>query len=185
MTEIYKLDVEVDGNPVGNVHVLEEVQNKIAELYEKWKEEYPELPWYKKWIGWVKPNVHKVTMFLMESLDELIHMVDDMIEVGPDKKATVLAYIDQLYEVVGRDAVPMLLKPFAGKIKHYVVYTLISASIDWIVGKYRGGEWLKKVDEKLHGEGHVKKQSKGKVKKIKSKGKAKKSKGKVKKKKEK
>jgi len=132
MTKIYKLDVEVDGNPVGNVHVLEAVENKVTELYEKWKELYPDLPWYKKWLSWVKPNIYKVTTFLMESLDELIHMVDDLIEVGPDKKATVLAYIDQLYEVVGRDAVPMLLKPFAGKVKNYIVYTLISASIGWI-----------------------------------------------------
>jgi hypothetical protein len=73
--------------------------------------------------------------------------VDVCIENGPDKKATVLAAIDHLYDFVGREAVPVLLRPFASKIKNYIIYTLVAASIDWIVNKYRHGEWRDKLDD--------------------------------------
>ena len=160
MVQIYKLDVEVkEGNPVGDVHWVDAIDDKVHELYEKWLTEYPEMPWYKKWFTWIKPSIYRVTMFLIDSLDELIHTVDDIIENGPDKKATVLAAIDHLYDIVGREAVPFLLRPFATKIKNFIVYTLVAVAIDWIVDKYRNGEWRDKwediqddIQEELNGE---------------------------------
>lgn len=160
MVQVYKLDVEVkEGNPVGEVHWMDQIENKVLELHEKWLSEYPDMPWYKKLFSWSKPSLYRVTMFLIDSLDELIHTVDDLIEAGPDKKATVLAAIDHLYDFVGREAVPFLLRPFATAIKNYIVYTLIAAAIDWIVDKYRNGEWRGKwediqddIQEELNGE---------------------------------
>jgi hypothetical protein len=154
--KIYKLNVEVnEGNPVGEVHWIDNIEAKVMELHDKWLLEHPDMPWYKRVLTWSKPSLYQVTLFLMESLDELIQEVDDCIENGPDKKATVLAAIDKLYDHVGREAIPVLLRPFATKIKDYIVYTLVAASIDWIVNKYRHGEWRDKLDdiqEELNGE---------------------------------
>jgi len=147
ITKLEVIEEKVDGNPVGVIHWLDEIEAKVEELYLSWKEMYPDMPWYKSWQTWSKPSLYAVTTFLIDSLDELIDLVDDLIIEGPDKKATVLAAINALYEHVGREAVPVLLRPFARAIKNYIVYTLIAASIDWIVNKYRNGEWRQKAED--------------------------------------
>ena len=53
--------------------------------------------------------------------------------------------VDFLYDYIVREALPIWMRPFAGKIKEYVINVLVSASIDWIVSKYREGIWKDKI----------------------------------------
>lgn len=125
----------------GQVFQLNEIDEYIKKLVEKWDEETAELK-TSFWKFWeTRVNLKKVTNFLLLSLDGLINLVDDLIESGPDKKATVLNAVDMLYEYVAREAIPIWLRPFAGRVKHYIIHTLVSESIDWIVEKYREGSW--------------------------------------------
>ncbi len=68
---------------------------------------------------------------------------------GPEQKVTVLKGIDRLYEYVIKEALPIWLKPFAKQVKQYVIYVLISNAIDWMVGKYRDGNWKPEVVEEV------------------------------------
>jgi len=148
---IRKLNLEkVEGDPAGVVHNIAEMDRRILALADEWdaSKEEKKKSWWDFWKFWkwgAKIDLGSVTKFLLDSLDEFINMVDDVLEDGADKKATVLKYIDALYEYVVKEAVPIWLKPFAAKIKEYIIYNLISTSIDWIVGKYRNGEWRDKL----------------------------------------
>jgi len=142
-------------NPVGKAQNLDVIENKLAALASQWDEERAAeetASWWEVWKWGRKVSLFKVTKFLIVSLDELIHAVDDIIEKGPDKKATVLNAIDKLYEYVIKEAMPIYLKPFAGKVKDYIVNTLVSTAIDWIVSKYRDGAWRDKIEEIAHEE---------------------------------
>jgi hypothetical protein len=135
-------------NPIGEVHEVPEVEEHLVALAEAWdaqKEAEGGSVWYKPWTWFRKSNLVKVTNFLLMSLDELIGMVDDVIDTGPDKKATVLNAISRLYDYVIKEAMPIWLKPFAGRVKDYIIFTLISSAIDWIVDKYRNGSWRDKI----------------------------------------
>lgn len=83
--------------------------------------------------------------FLFFSLDALIAFAENVLpgETGADKKATVLLGIGVLYDYVLKQFIPMWLKPFANSIKVFVVGTLCSIAIDWIVSKYNKGAWAK------------------------------------------
>lgn len=136
-------------NPVGNVHDIEEIKIHLMALIAAWDAELEETKkkaWWKPWTWFQKVNLVKATNFLLQSLDEFIQIVDQAIELGPDKKATVLDVISRLYDYVIAEALPIWLKPFAAPVKNYIIYILISSAIDWIVEKYRNGEWRKEVE---------------------------------------
>ena len=84
-------------------------------------------------------DASKVTNFLLRAVDDFIVAVDSSNILGQDKKATVLYAMDRLYDYVSREALPLWLVPFAGVVKQYVVYVLVSNAIDWIVSKYKDG----------------------------------------------
>lgn len=140
-------------NPVGEVYEIDTIEDRLEALAVEWDQsiETESTPWWKFWSWGSKVGLTKVTNFLIHSLDELIHLVDGVLDNGPDKKATVLDAIDRLYEYVIKEALPIWLKPFAGRVKSYIIYTLVSTAIDWIVDKYRNGEWRDKIEEKVHG----------------------------------
>lgn len=127
-------------DPIGQVHEVSEILEYVNALTKEWDKIRGNIP---AWQFWKKSyaGMHKATQFLLQSVDGLVMLVDDMIELGPDKKATVLHALNVLYEYVVREAVPIYLRPFAGRIKDYVIYTLASSAIDWMVGKYREGAW--------------------------------------------
>jgi hypothetical protein len=132
--------------PIGEIYNIPELEVKLVTLTEQWDKELEKdnaSKWYKPWTWFRKANLTRVTNFLLFSLDEFIQLVDNVIELGPDKKATVLFAISRLYDYIIKEAMPIWLKPFAGKVKDYIVFTLISSAIDWIVDKYRKGEWRK------------------------------------------
>jgi hypothetical protein len=133
-------------NPIGEPQIDGAINNYVAIMTAKWTEEQENIPW---WKFWKSKSVAKVTKFLLGALDELIAYVDQLDLTGPDKKATVLAAVSILYDYVIREALPIWAKPFASKVKQYIVYALIASAIDWIVEKYRNGVWVKKSSSVL------------------------------------
>lgn len=134
-------------NPIGTVIDDEAIDNFITIMKSLWDEEKESVPWYTPWR---RISFTKVTNFLTQALDDLIAYVDDYIDAnGADKKATVLNAINILYDYVVREAIPMVLRPFSASIKEYIINDLISSSIDWIVDKYRNGDWRKKDTAEL------------------------------------
>lgn len=127
-----------NANPVGTPQRIEEIENKIVFYCRLWDEQKN-----KKSFWSTKINMSKVTNFLLFVLDDLVVTASAVSVAGPDKKATVLGAIDRLYDYTVREAMPIWMRPFAGPIKNYIVYVLISNAIDWIVAKYQSGDWKK------------------------------------------
>jgi len=137
-------------NPIGSVQQLDAVEQRVNMLAEKWREDNPKPKW---WQFWKKgTTLYRVVKFIINALDELILMVDDMIDNGADKKATVVAAVGLLYDYIIREAMPIWLRPFAGKIRKLIIDVLVVTAIDWIVAKYRTGTWRKSEEETNGGE---------------------------------
>lgn len=117
-------------NPIGNPQVVEAVEVILESYMRTWDKTK------SKW-NWLKFDSSKITNFLMKALDDFIVAVDSSGLLGEDKKATVLSATDRLYEYIVREAMPIWLMPFAGVVKKYIIYVLISNAIDWIVSKYK------------------------------------------------
>jgi len=113
------------------------VQTKIAEWQQFKADNKPR--WWQFWKDGTSLNV--AVRFLIAALDDLIDHVEVILASGPDKKATVLAAIAILYDFVVKEALPIWLWPFSGKVKQVIIYIIISTAIDWIVSKYRNGIW--------------------------------------------
>lgn len=136
------------GNPVGTAHeekVLTFVES-LAKIWlvEKDKEAKPK--WWQFWKN--RQLTRKAVQFLLNSVDILIQYVDDLIYEGPDKKATVLAALSALYDLIIKDLLPFWIKPFATGVKVFVIYTVLSLMIDFIVQKYHAGVWNKEENVK-------------------------------------
>lgn len=125
--------VKETADPVGNPQVVESVEV----LLETYKRLWDESKLAKS--AWFKFDATKITNFLMKALDDFIVAVNSSSILGEDKKATVLDATDRLYEYIVREAMPIWLVPFAGVVKQYFIYVLVSNSIDWIVSKYKEG----------------------------------------------
>jgi hypothetical protein len=150
----------MENKDVGLVHHLPEFENKVNELKNDWNDQLKSEK---------KANLSKITTFLLGSVDILICTIDDLLDKGVDKKATVLMGMEQLYVYVERSPfVPVWLKPFLNLIRSYIVYTLLSVLIDWAVSKYRQGSWRNKEEAvKEEKELSLKKKSTKKVTKTK------------------
>jgi hypothetical protein len=134
-------------NPVGkavdNVYVSKFVESMKA-LWDSTKEK---VSWWKIWR---KAKISTATKFLLKCLDDLIAYVDQIVDTsGPDKKATVLLAITQIYDYIIKEAMPVWLKPVASTVRGYIINSLISAAIDWIVEKYRHGDWRQTPAEEI------------------------------------
>jgi len=144
-----KMDKVVnDANPIGAIHDV--LDDKVQHFMAIWDGDLPEevtASWWKFWT-WFKTRsstMMKVVSFLINCMDEFILAVDDFIDLeGKDKKATVLFALEQLYDHIVKEAMPLWLKPFAGKVKHLIIYVMISYMIDFMVEKYRNGLWRDK-----------------------------------------
>lgn len=131
--------IDISGEPTGEVKE-EPVKGFVLALATKWKEENPSPRWWQFWKN--TKFVKKACKFMLDAVDALIVYVDDLIEGGPDKKATVVAALAALFDVVVKDLLPIWLKPFAAGIKQLVVYMMLALLVDFIVGKYRKGLWM-------------------------------------------
>ncbi len=83
------------------------------------------------------------TNFVVNSLDDLIQLIDDIVPDGANKKATVLAAASFLYDKIIFPSLPIWAKPFAVGIKLLIVKVIFGVLIDFIVNKYRNS-WTKK-----------------------------------------
>jgi len=124
-------------NPVGNP-VKSVLADSVHEVVQTWELNNPSPSWWKR----IKGHWIKAVSFLVAAGDFLIRRVDGLLESGPDKKATVLEAMEEIYDKIVAPYLPIWLKPFNSKIKHFVIYVVASIMIDFFVGKYRGGNWL-------------------------------------------
>lgn len=132
--------MNVAGNPAGEVKQVEAVDNLVKSLTSQWAVENPAAKW---WQIWKKGTaLYKVVKFILDAVDDLIHAVEGVLASGPDKKATVLAACCVIYDFIVANALPLWAKPFAGRIRAFIIFVLISTAIDWIVQKYREGQWV-------------------------------------------
>lgn len=135
----------MSANPVGNPNV-EIIRDKIDEVINYWVENHPEiLVWWKR----VSVNWVEIVGFLVMAGDYFIKTVDDLLENGPDKKATVMSAIEEVYDFIVPNLMPIWLKPFSGQIKSFVFGVVINIIIDYFVRKYREGEWVKPDSKNL------------------------------------
>lgn len=126
-------------NPIGVEKLTLDVNSFISTLKVKWDELKVSL---KKTGNF---SFQAAVKFLFFSLDALVAFAENILpgETGADKKATVLIGIGVLYDYVLKQFIPLWLKPFASSIKVFIIGTLCSIAIDWIVLKYNNGSWAK------------------------------------------
>lgn len=128
-------------NPIGKALENEQIENFIESMKALWDRSKPDRSWSDLFK---KIDVALVTNFLLKCLDDLIAFADGLPQAtGPDKKATVILAVSQIYDHIIVGALPIWAKPFAGVIRAYVINILIATTIDWIVEKYRSGYWNK------------------------------------------
>jgi len=135
---------KTEADPIGDVKPVKEVDTYVATLIEEWTNIRGERTWWKIWQR-TTAGLYKATKFLLNSIDGLIWLVDDLVDLGPDKKATVMNAVDILYDYIVREAIPIWMRPFAGRVKSYIMSVLVSTAIDWMVAKYREGAWKEKT----------------------------------------
>jgi F0F1-type ATP synthase membrane subunit a len=124
-------------DPVGSVVGVPEIELKLQQYIQIWIDSNSNTKSF--WVQ--KPNLSKVTNFLLLAIDDFVSILIKVSIPGPDKKATVLEAVNRLYDFTVKEALPFWLKPFASVIKNYIIYVLISNSIDWIVAKYQTNKW--------------------------------------------
>lgn len=104
-----------------------------------WADTYEATPW---WAIWRTTPVLYMTTFLIDSLDQLIQHFGTFAEMaGADKKKFVMAAIGELYDHLSARCFPLWLKPVSPLLRALILNQVISPSIDWIVAKYKEGNW--------------------------------------------
>jgi hypothetical protein len=128
-------------SPVGEVKKIDKVNEFVVELNKEWDAVKPK----SGFLGKITGNIQlvNVSKFLMFAVDALIVLVENLITSGADKKATVLDAMASVYDFVTKNSLPLWLIPFAGGIKTFVIYTVISLFIDYTISKYKNGSWKK------------------------------------------
>lgn len=124
-------------DPIGSVDNQSIINTMADNLKKKWDT-------FKSSLDkTTKITLVQVTKFLLFSLDELVLLVGTFNRTGADKKAMVLSVLSVVYDYVIKEMLPLWLLPFAGGLKGFVIYTLMSIAVDWIVSKYNSGNWGK------------------------------------------
>lgn len=79
--------------------------------------------------------------FLLNGLDDLINAIEPTLLTGPDKKASVMISASAIYDYIIPTLLPIWLKPFSIPLKALVINVIVSSMVDFIVAKYKQGEW--------------------------------------------
>ena len=125
------MDVKTTLNPIGKVTIVPGLDVVLSGINQAWT----------ALEVTVKNNKAVIVQFMVFSLDTLIvYMVQQNIS-GPDKKATVIKNMSDLYDSVVSPMIPIWLMPFKPSIKNFVIKVVISHAIDWIVEKYKNQSW--------------------------------------------
>jgi hypothetical protein len=146
-------------NPIGEAKIDDAVETYVNIMTAEWDKAKGSIPW---WQFWKRNSMVRVTNFLLKSIDDLIAYVDELVDLhGSDKKATVLRAVELIYDYIVKEAMPIWLKPFAGRIKEIIILDVISPAIDWMVAKYRDGSWNKNPAEEIAAQWQLKAQMMG------------------------
>jgi hypothetical protein len=133
---------KLTANPIGEVKNLADIDDYVNSVIEEWKAEYvlEDASW---WQWWKKTSAGfaEITAYILNGLDSMIKFVDNIIESGPDKKATVMASVEKIYDFIVTNALPLWLRPWNPAIKAFIFNIIISYTIDFIVDKYNNGIW--------------------------------------------
>lgn len=141
------IEIKTETKPIGNVVKDSQLNFFIETMKKLWDTTKVKSSW---WRIDKKVNLTFATNFILKALDDLIAYVDKMDGVpGSDKKATVMWTISCIYDYVIKEAMPIWLRPFASAVRNYILNHLISSSIDWIVSKYRNGNWNAKTTDEV------------------------------------
>lgn len=141
------MEIKTDTNPVGEVKQSAVIDQFIESMKALWESTRTKPAW---WKFWQRMSPVPVTNFLLKCLDDLIAYVDQIVDTsGADKKATVLNAIGKIYDYIAIEALPLWAKPFSTAIRSYIIDTMISSAIDYIVEKYRHGSWRPKPVEEI------------------------------------
>jgi hypothetical protein len=155
------MEIRETANPVGEIKADEAIAGYVKIMAAEWDANKESVAWWRIFTK-AKVSFTHVTDFLLKALDDLIAYVDEWVDTeGADKKATVLDAVSNLYDYVIKEAMPIWMKPFAGPIKNYIVNGMLSPAIDWIVDKYRNGDWRKPTQEEVVAQWHIQAQSVG------------------------
>lgn len=130
--------------PIGKVIEDSGIENYIETMAVKWEECKTSSKW---WQVWKQVSFIAITNFLLARLDDLIGYVDGFIDSRVDKKATVLDAAARIYDNIIYQAMPFWMKPFSPLVRAIVIGQILPAAIDFMVGKYRQGSWIKKDPE--------------------------------------
>jgi len=117
---------------------IPEIDKKISFLNEKWNDI---LKNNKKEGLFSKVDLSIISSFILFSLDELVTTIDGLLSDGSEKKIIVLQSIEKIYDHIVKEGLPVWAKPIAKNIKYYIVYIIISSTIDYFVFKYRNKDW--------------------------------------------
>jgi len=136
--------MSIDPNPVGKSHVgiLDPQVKKVIALWEK---DNPKPRWYQFWKR-IQGGWYLAVRYIIAAVDFFIREIEDKLDNGPDKKASVLAALGQVYDAIVPFVLPIFLRPFNTQIKIFVIDVVASLLIDFIVGKYRDGSWHKDIE---------------------------------------
>jgi len=143
--------MENTANPIG-VAQIDSIKGYIQDVVDQWVANNPDtVSWWKKilekGVG-LTTKWYEAVKYLIEATDYFINIVEDMVEGGPDKKATVLAAISSVYDSIVPMLLPVWIRPWNFKIKSFLINVVISLSIDFFVTKYREGNWTMEKEKK-------------------------------------
>jgi hypothetical protein len=146
-----EVEIKDTVNPVGEVIKDDAIEVFVEAMQKQWDETKPSVPW---WKFWKRISFTPVTNYLIQILDDLVAYLIEHNIPGEDKKATVLDAIGKVYDYIVAAAMPFWLKPFSGMIRRFILETVLSASIDWIVEKYKNGDWRPKPANEVVAQWH-------------------------------
>ncbi len=134
----------------GVVYDVVDIDKKIIEAIDEWDANLTTTE--VSWILRRKATIIKAVLYIIRWTDVFINLVEGQIENGPDKKATVIRAIGLIFDYSAKESLPFFLKPFSGYIKKFIVDTVVSGFIDFVVNKYNNGFWKKTKEGNTNGQ---------------------------------
>ena len=132
----------ISPNPVGVPH-KNLLSTEIEEVIKSWKENQPIKSWWKG----IEGSWFQAAGYVIAAVDYFIRKIEELVPVGADKKATVLEAMSSVYDVIVLALLPFYLKPFNKRIKAFVIDVIASMMIDFLVDKYRSGNFVSPESE--------------------------------------
>lgn len=124
-----------------NIQPTDLIQDEINIILNLWKEKHPKS---KVWFNTLNSLVAPIK-FIIHSIDYFVNVIESKIPDGATKKMTVMTAIGILYTQIVVPLLPIYLKPISWAVRALTL-NAVNLLIDFIVTKYNGGNWNKKID---------------------------------------